>query len=107
MYILYIQVPLILGHGMTNTIRRKRNSPETVRDGTQTHASKSCDNHGGCPFCEGNRLKQSRVTDQESLDKISNWEDEIIYDEDLEWGHEEPEDEDFDSNSWKEEKDFK
>jgi hypothetical protein len=26
-----------------------------VRDGTPTRHGKSCENHGGCPWCEGNR----------------------------------------------------
>lgn len=31
-----------------------------VRDGSPTHYSGSCERHGGCPFCEGNRLHSSR-----------------------------------------------
>jgi hypothetical protein len=27
-----------------------------VRDGTPQHVSGSCENHGGCPYCEANRL---------------------------------------------------
>ena len=27
-----------------------------VRDGSPTHATKSCKRNGGCPWCEGNRL---------------------------------------------------
>lgn len=26
-----------------------------VRDGTPQYASASCENHGGCPVCEGNK----------------------------------------------------
>lgn len=28
----------------------------TVRDGTPTHNSKSCEHHGSCPYCTRNRL---------------------------------------------------
>jgi hypothetical protein len=28
---------------------------------------KSCRNHGGCPYCEANRLHKHRKKDQESL----------------------------------------
>ena len=31
-----------------------------VRDGTPQHASGSCQNHGGCPVCEGNRLHKHK-----------------------------------------------
>jgi len=26
-----------------------------VRDGTPQHVSGGCENHGGCPWCEGNK----------------------------------------------------
>ena len=32
-----------------------------VRDGTPQHAAGSCDNHGGCRWCEGNRLHNTKV----------------------------------------------
>lgn len=32
----------------------------TVRDGTPTHPAKSCEHHGGCPHCEGNRTIQAK-----------------------------------------------
>ena len=28
----------------------------SVRDGTPQYSCSSCNNHGGCPICEGNRL---------------------------------------------------
>lgn len=31
-----------------------------VRDGTPTHATASCENNGGCPWCEGNRTFSTR-----------------------------------------------
>jgi hypothetical protein len=33
----------------------------------------SCRNHGGCPFCEGNRLYQYHKELQKSLDKMKEW----------------------------------
>lgn len=31
-----------------------------VRDGTRTHAARSCERHGGCPYCESNRFHGNR-----------------------------------------------
>ena len=31
-----------------------------VRDGTPTHVSSMCNNHGGCPYCESNRLHKHK-----------------------------------------------
>jgi len=31
-----------------------------VRDGTPQHVSGSCNNHGGCHFCESNRLHKHK-----------------------------------------------
>lgn len=31
-----------------------------VRDGTPTHYSSSCEHHGDCPRCEGDRLYSTR-----------------------------------------------
>lgn len=57
---------------MSRTTRRKRPKMRlgplvskqywngTVRDGTPQHVSGGCDNHGGCPYCEGNRLFSSK-----------------------------------------------
>lgn len=42
------------------TLRRKQYRNGMVRDGTPTHAAGSCQHHGGCPICEGNRLHGSR-----------------------------------------------
>lgn len=40
-----------------------------VRDGSRTRASHSCENNGGCPYCEQNRLykhnKQPDIQDFE------------------------------------------
>ena len=60
-----------MGNGeweMSRTTRRKRPDwdlgPQSyrqyktgrVRDGTPQYAAGSCNNRGGCPYCEGNRL---------------------------------------------------
>ena len=29
---------------------------DKVKDGSRTHAFGSCQNHGSCPWCKGNRL---------------------------------------------------
>lgn len=38
-----------------------------VKDGSPTHVSGSCENHGSCPYCKGNRLykheKQPKLKD--------------------------------------------
>lgn len=41
-----------------------------VRDGTRTKTSHSCENNGGCPYCESNRLHKNRKkpTLKQSLD---------------------------------------
>lgn len=41
---------------MSRTVRRKRNGRGQVRDGADQHVDRSCGNHGGCPYCEGNRM---------------------------------------------------
>ncbi len=47
---------------MSRTIRKVSHrmksfyGKDKVRDGSFTHDSKSCQNNGGCPWCEGNRL---------------------------------------------------
>lgn len=42
--------------GLGRHLAHKRNKDGSVRDGTPTHYSPSCEHHGGCPHCEGNRL---------------------------------------------------
>ncbi|MFJ1491864.1 hypothetical protein [Capnocytophaga canis] len=34
----------------------KHYDKKKVRDGTPTRFHKSCQNHGDCPYCKGNRL---------------------------------------------------
>lgn len=31
-----------------------------VKDGSRTRVAHSCENHGGCPYCESNRLHKYR-----------------------------------------------
>ena len=31
-----------------------------VRDGTPQHASGSCNNHGGCPYCLSNKMHKNK-----------------------------------------------
>ena len=57
---------------MSRTVRRKRPRMKlghllqykdgTVPDGTSQYATGSCHNHGGCPYCEGNRLHKHKRT---------------------------------------------
>ena len=58
---------------MSNTTRINPKALKVLRDGSKVHATKSCGNHGGCPICEGNRLRQRRVSEKESFDKLTNW----------------------------------
>ena len=38
----------------------KRNKNGKIRDGTPTKYSGSCENNGGCPYCEDNRRHSER-----------------------------------------------
>lgn len=40
---------------MSRTIRKHRISKKPVRDGARQYSAGSCEHHGGCPVCEGNR----------------------------------------------------
>lgn len=56
---------------MSNT-----NRSHGLRDGKTTKACKSCENHGGCHECEGNRLHKHNKTEKESLnasDRLSEF----------------------------------
>ncbi len=37
-----------------------------VKDGTPTKASHSCENNGGCPYCESNRLHSTRKNEEKA-----------------------------------------
>lgn len=48
---------------MSRTYRKPskmHKSSKIVRDGTPTKAAHSCENNGGCPYCESNRLHKHR-----------------------------------------------
>lgn len=51
-------------------------SDGSVRDGTPQHATVSCNNHGGCHWCEGNRLHKNKrnepITDMSLLPRKHN-----------------------------------
>lgn len=33
----------------------------------------SCRNHGGCPWCEGNRTKQARMQEERADELMQEW----------------------------------
>lgn len=41
-----------------------------VRDGTPTHYSGGCEHHGGCPYCEGNRLHGNKRREPLEVDDV-------------------------------------
>lgn len=45
---------------MSRTKRVKIKTGEPLRDGKRQRSVGSCNNHGGCPLCEGNRLHKFR-----------------------------------------------
>lgn len=52
---------------MARTMRKQRKTSKKVRDGVVQYAAASCRNHGGCPYCESNRLFNYRKLNQEKL----------------------------------------
>lgn len=54
---------------MARTIRKQRKTSKTVRDGTVQYWAASCRHHGGCPYCESNRLFNYRKLNQDKLYK--------------------------------------
>lgn len=53
----------------------------TTHDGVYTKVSGSCENHGGCYWCEGNRLHSTRkrkgLSIEEQLEEGHLWWEEI------------------------------
>lgn len=49
---------------MSRTFRKERKTKKIVRDGTRQYVSVSCEHHGGCPWCESNRLINQKKVDQ-------------------------------------------
>lgn len=43
-----------------NALAKQLNKDGTVRDGTPTHNSKSCEHHGGCVHCLSNRTHKHK-----------------------------------------------
>lgn len=57
---------------MARTVRVKRKSDKKVRDGTVQYVASSCRHHGGCTYCENNRLFNYRKLNQDKLYKEDN-----------------------------------
>ncbi len=49
------------------SLGRKVNLDGTVRDGTPTHYSPSCERGGDCPICSNNRQIRKIKTEEKSL----------------------------------------
>ncbi|MNO80852.1 hypothetical protein D3C76_720720 [compost metagenome] len=45
---------------MSRTIRKHRYTGAIMRDGQPQYAAPSCNHHGGCPWCEANRMHAER-----------------------------------------------
>lgn len=45
---------------MSRSLKTKRKSNKKVRVGTPQYVAPSCEHHGGCPWCEGNRTFSSK-----------------------------------------------
>ena len=56
-----------------NMLKRFKNVKK-VKDGTPTRVSHFCENNGGCPYCEGNRLYKhnKQITLKEELELAGN-----------------------------------
>ena len=56
-----------------NMLKRFKNVKK-VKDGTSTRVSHFCENNGGCPYCEGNRLYKhnKQITLKEELELGGN-----------------------------------
>jgi hypothetical protein len=52
---------------MSRTIRKDRKTQKKVNDGHRQYASKSCEHHGGCPYCLKNRLFDIYKSKQEKF----------------------------------------
>jgi hypothetical protein len=45
---------------MSRTLRRKRKTSQTIRDGQHQYHSTACQHNGSCEHCRRNRLYSSR-----------------------------------------------
>ena len=52
---------------MSRTYRKERGTSKTVPDGQDQYPSRSCRHHGGCSWCERNRLFNFRKVNQEKF----------------------------------------
>lgn len=43
---------------------------DKVNDGSYTKYTRSCENHGGCPYCESNRLHKHRKKIVEKINHL-------------------------------------
>ena len=59
---------------MSRTKRIKIKTGEALRDGKRQRPAGSCNNHGGCPLCEGNRLHKYRRKANLDDDPRLSWE---------------------------------
>jgi len=49
---------------MSRTFRKERKTSKKVRDGHPQYVSPSCEHHGGCSWCERNRLINYKKNNQ-------------------------------------------
>jgi len=56
-----------LGVFMARTFRKDRKTQKKVQDGHRQFSSKSCEHHGGCPWCLRNRLFDLEKLKQEKF----------------------------------------
>lgn len=52
---------------MSRTFRKDRKTQKKVKDGHRQYASKSCEHHGGCPYCLKNRIFDILRNNQEKF----------------------------------------
>lgn len=59
---------------MSKTLRKNHKTGKVYKDKDRKHqkASRSCLNHGGCPYCEGNRLHNSKKKEKQALMDIED-----------------------------------
>ena len=57
----------LLGVFMSRTIRKDRKTQKKVQDGHRQFSSKSCEHHGGCPWCLKNRTFDLNKINQEKF----------------------------------------
>ena len=59
---------------MSRTFRKDRKTQKKVKDGYSQYVSKSCEHHGGCPYCLRNRIFDILKNNQEKFyDNERSW----------------------------------